>query len=416
MNDLRTNSAMDTWRKSILFISMIVMFTGLLFSRAILSSALIVFVATCLVHKNILDQLKTFLSSTFLLSMSLLFLLPLISGLWSEDLSQWSQIIRIKLPLLLLPICFAGINNFKSKTWEKIAFAFLILIFSGICRSLWQYLQNWESIHAGYLKAHTIETPLGNDHVRFSLLVALAIVVSIFLLIKKRKDSKKTILILLAVITASNIVYLHVLAVRTGLICFYIGLFAFVISLLKNSKYKIKYLLLFISILILPLISYFIFPTFKNRISYLKYDLSFIQKNMYRQGSNDGNRFISIKAGWELLNQKPLTGAGFGDIKKETEKFYDTYYPQMKATDKILPSSEWMMYGSGVGWPGFILFSFIMLVPFFIKQLIKNITWWVLNTFMAFSYLFDIGLEVQFGVFIHAFILLWGYKWLQTQE
>ncbi len=149
MNDLRTNSAMDTWRKSILFISMIVMFTGLLFSRAILSSALIVFVATCLVHKNILDQLKTFLSSTFLLSMSLLFLLPLISGLWSEDLSQWSQIIRIKLPLLLLPICFAGINNFKSKTWEKVAFAFLILIFSGICRSLWQYLQNWESIHAG---------------------------------------------------------------------------------------------------------------------------------------------------------------------------------------------------------------------------------------------------------------------------
>ena len=88
----------------------------------------------------------------------------------------------------------------------------------------------------------------------------------------------------------------------------------------------------------------------------------------------------------------------------------------MQSTDKILPSSEWMMYGSGVGWPGFILFSFIMLVPFFIKQLIKNMTWWMLNIFMASSYLFDIGLEVQYGVFIHAFILLWWYKWLQTQE
>ena len=416
MNHIRTNSAIDTWRKIILFISMVVMLAGLLFSRAILSSGLIVFTATCLIHKNIPGQLKTFLSSTFLWSMSLLFLLPLISGLWSEDISQWSQVIRIKLPLLLLPICFGAVNNFEFKNWERIAFAFLILVFGGICCSLWQYLRNWESIHERYLKAHTIETPLGNDHVRFSLLVAITIVASVFLFIKKRKDSKKIILIFLVIVTISSIIYLHVLAVRTGLICFYISLFAFFLSLLKNSQYKIKYLLLLILVLILPLISYFIFPTFKNRINYLKYDLLFVRKNQYRQGSNDGNRFASIKAGWALLNQHLLTGTGFGDIKKETEKFYDSNYPQMQSTDKILPSGEWMMYGSGVGWPGFILFSFIMLVPFFIKQLIKSMTWWMLNIFMASSYLFDIGLEVQYGVFIHAFILLWWYKWLQTQE
>lgn len=407
---------MDTWKKSVLFISMVVMLAGLLFSRAMLSSGLIVFAATCLIHKNIPGQLKTFLSSTFLWSMSLLFLLPLISGLWSEDISQWSQVIRIKLPLLLLPICFAGVGSFEFKNWERIAFVFLILVFGGICWSLWQYLKNWESIHEGYLKAHTIETPMGNDHVRFSLLVAIATAASVFLFIKKRKDSKKIILIFLLIVTISNIIYLHVLAVRTGLICFYISLFAFLISLFKNSQHKIKYLLFLIIILILPLVSYFIFPTFKNRVNYLKYDLLFVRKNEYRQGSNDGNRFASIKAGWALLNQHPLTGTGFGDIKKETEKFYDSNYPQMKAADKILPSSEWMMYGSGLGWPGFILFSFIMLVPFFIKQLLKNMMGWMLNIFMAFSYLFDIGLEVQYGVFIHAFILLWWYKWLQTQE
>ena len=316
MNHIRTNSAIDTWRKNILFISMVVMLAGLLFSRAMLSSGLIVFAATCLIHKNIFGQLTTFLSSTFLWSMSLLFLLPLISGLWSEDISQWSQVIRIKLPLLLLPVCFAAVNNIEFKNWERIAFAFLILVFGGMCLSLWGYLQNREAIHTSYLTAHTIDTPLGNDHVRFSLLVAIAIVASVFLFIKKRKDSKKIILIFLVIVTINNIIYLHVLAVRTGLICFYISLFAFFISLLKNSQHKIKYLLLLILVLILPLISYFIFPTFKNRISYLKYDLLFVQKNEYLQGSNDGNRFASIKAGWVLLNQHPLTGIGFGDIKK----------------------------------------------------------------------------------------------------
>lgn len=416
MNDLRTSPAIDTWIKSILSLSMVVMLAGLLFSRVVLSSGLIVFAATSLIHKNIPGQLKTFLSSTFLWSMSCLFLLPLVSGLWSGDISQWSQVIRIKLPLLLLPICFAGVNRFACKDWERVAFVFLLLVFGGTCWSLWQYLQDKEQIQSSYLKAHTIETPLGNDHVRFSLLVAIAILASIFLLIKKRKNFNKIVHIILSITIIIDIAYLHILAVRTGLICFYVSLFAFVISIFRNNRYKIKYLLLLSLILILPLVSYFIFPTFKNRISYLKYDLSFVQKNRYLQGSNDGNRFTSIKAGWELLNQRPFSGVGFGDIKKETVKLYDSKYPEMKAGDKILPSSEWMMYGSGAGWPGFILFSVVALVPFFIKRLVKNMTWWILNIFMASSYLFDIGLEVQYGVFIHAFVLLWWYKWLQPQE
>ena len=86
----------------------------------------------------------------------------------------------------------------------------------------------------------------------------------------------------------------------------------------------------------------------------------------------------------------------------------------MVESDKILPSSEWIIYGAGIGWPGFILFSLVMVVPFFVRTFKNNVAWWLLNIFMALSYLFDIGLEVQYGVFIHAFILLWWYKWLSV--
>jgi hypothetical protein len=34
-----------------------------------------------------------------------------------------------------------------------------------------------------------------------------------------------------------------------------------------------------------------------------------------------------------------------------------------------------------------------------------------LNIIAAFSFLFDIGLEVQFGVFIYSFLVLWLWKW-----
>jgi len=412
--NLQGKDNIEKWKKPALFLSITAMLGGLLFSRALLSSGLIFFAAINLFHRNILQQLKTFFTSPLLWSMSLLFVLPAISGFWSEDLAQWSKILLIKLPLLLLPVCFAGGINFKFKDWEKISFVFLLLVFGGICRSLWQYAQNINDINAAYLKAYTIETPLGNDHVRFSLLVVIAIFTIVFLLAESGTNFKKITRNLLFTLAIINIIYLHVLAVRTGLICFYLGVFIFLIWLL--AQHKRKNFLLLILIFSLPLTCYFIFPTFKNKIHYLKYDLSFVQKNIYLPGSSDGNRLASIKAGWEVLNQSPFIGVGFGDIKQETDKFYEENFSQMSTNDKILPSSEWMIYGSGTGWLGVILFLFVMLIPFLVKELKKNIFWISLNIFIAFSYLFDIGLEVQYGVFIHAFMLLWWYKWLQLKE
>jgi len=413
MNAPRRDSV-EKWRRPAFFLSITAMLAGLLFSRALLSSGLIFFVVVSLLQGRISQRLKNFFRSPLLWSMSLLFVLPALSGVWSDDHSQWLQILRIKLPLLLLPICFAGENNFRFKDWTMISFVFLVLMFAAICQSSWGYVQNTAATNAAYLKAYTMETPLGNDHVRFSLLVAIAIFAIIFLLVKAGENLKRNTRAPLFILAVIHIVYLHVLAVRTGLVCFYLGVIILLVWLLSHHNRKSFFLL--VLCLFLPVAAYLILPTFKNKVSYLRYDLSFVQKNTYLPGSSDGNRFVSIKAGWALLKQHPLIGVGFGDIEGETNKFYEANFLQMSENDKILPSSQWMIYGSGTGWLGIILFSFGILVPFFLKAVQKNIFWILLNIFIAFSYLFDIGLEVQFGVFIHAFITLWWYNWLQLKE
>src|SRR5437762_8555866 len=124
-------AATFNWRKQILLYSIMIMLAGLLFSRMILSSALIVFIFVALVHRNFLSQLKDFLSAPVLWSMTILFFIPLASGLWSEDLGNWSEIMRIKLPLLLLPICFVGLKKIGFSDWEKIGWAFIVLILIG---------------------------------------------------------------------------------------------------------------------------------------------------------------------------------------------------------------------------------------------------------------------------------------------
>ena len=82
---------------------------------------------------------------------------------------------------------------------------------------------------------------------------------------------------------------------------------------------------------------------------------------------NAAVRVISIKAGWNVMKQNPVIGAGFGDVISETEKWYSEQYSEMNERAKIYPSSEWMMYGAGCGVPGIIVFSFAMLLPFFMR-------------------------------------------------
>jgi len=159
-----------------------------------------------------------------------------------------------------------GKINFKFKDWEKISFVFLVIMFVGICWSLWQYFKNINDINAAHLKAHTIETPLGNDHVQFSLLVVIAVFTGVFLLMETGKSFKKVHKALLLILAISQLVYLHVLAVRTGLICFYVCGFISLIWLVSQHKRK-SYLLIFF--FLLPITFYFILPTFRNKIHYL---------------------------------------------------------------------------------------------------------------------------------------------------
>jgi hypothetical protein len=189
-----------------------------------------------------------------------------------------------------------------------------------------------------------------------------------------------------------------------------------VIVWMITQKVKLKYsvALLFI-LLALPFIAYQALPTFHNRVKYFLYDFGYFKETHYLPGANDAVRVISLKAGWNVMNSQPVIGVGFGDILSETKKWYDGNIPKMLEADKIYPSGEWMIYGTGCGWVGILLFSFVMIIPFWIKTG-NHLLWWLLNATAAFGFLFDIGLEVQFGVFIYSFIVLWWWKWLSPQQ
>ncbi|MBK5272942.1 MAG: O-antigen ligase family protein, partial [Bacteroidia bacterium] len=330
----------------------------------------------------------------------------------SEDKEEWLNIVRIKLPLLFLPFAFAGPINFSKKEWEGLAYIFIALVTAGTIWSMFQYAGDIAAVHKGYLQSKTIITPLNDDHIRFSWLVCVSLLLTGWLLISNRKQNK-FIAGLLAATSIWFILFLHILAARTGLISFYLVILIIIFRLIYKKTNPIYTIPLLAIIILLPVIAYFVLPTFQNRVKYFLYNLTYFKDAHYLQGSNDAVRVISLRAGWNVMNEKPAYGVGFGNVLKETKKWYRENYPQMIEADKIYPSSEWLMYGAACGWPGVLLFSLVMLISFFIKTENK-LLWWLLNATAAFSFLFDIGLEVQFGVFSYAFVILWWWKYFNT--
>lgn len=409
---LQNDRVSQGWRSRIIFILLLIMMIALFFSRGILSVSIMAFVIASLFHKDILNHFRKFLSSPLLWGMSLLFFLPLLTGLWSENKTDWLDVIRIKLPLLFLPLAFAGPLLISAKKWEWLGFVFILLILGATIWSLFHYTADIAQANEGYLRSKSIRTPLENDHVRFSWLVAVAILLASWFCIRE-SEKNKLLSWSLGIVGGWMIVYLHILAARTGLFSFYI-LILVTSGWLLWRKLKWSYgLLLLGSLLLLPLIAYFTLPTFQNRVKYIRYEFDFFKHADYRPGFNDGIRLISINAGWQLVKQKPLAGTGFGDIQAETNKWYQEHYPQMIPADRISPSSEWMIYGVGAGTIGLLAFLYVMAIPFFIG--LNHPLWWMLNLVTAFSFLFDIGLEVQFGVFIYSFIVLWWYNWIRAE-
>jgi O-antigen ligase len=402
----------NEWRSTLIFILMIIMMASLFFSRAALSISCIAFFLVSFFHPEPQKQIRQFLASPLLWGMSLLFFLPLISGLWSDDKTEWQRMMLIKVPLFLLPLAFAGPVKFTIKQWEWLAFVFIVLITGASVWSMFHYVNNVSEVNEGYLRAKSLITPFENDHVRFSWLICAAVLLSGWMCFQKQKEREFWIL---AIVAGWLIIYLHILAARTGLISFYIMLAGFVAWLIaKRLKWTYSISLLLI-LVVLPFIAYNTLPTFHNRVKYFIYDFEYFKKAHYLPGANDAVRVISLKAGWNVMNEQPLTGAGFGDVLSKTKKWYSENYPQMLETDKIYPSGEWVMYGAGCGWPGIFLFSFAMAIPFWIKTS-NRLLWCLLNGTAAFSLLFDIGLEVQFGVFIYSFVVLWWWKWLQAEK
>lgn len=392
----------------IFFTGILLVMTGFVFSRSLLSIGTFLLITNGFLQNDLQERWKFFLQQKVPVAVSCLFLFPLLSGLWSEDKTEWLNVLLTKLPLLLLPFALVMQKGFERKQFVFFSLLWTALLFSGTVWSMLQYLQQKDAYDLLYRSSKTIPTLAGNDHIRFSMAIIIALL--LWLKLEEWKAiSSYAFLWMMRAAMAWFVLFLHILGAKTGLLGLYLIIVPVTMWQLYAAGKKPLVIAVLVAALLLPVAAYQLIPTFKTRLHYVLYDRENRIAGNVSGNFSDGNRLLSIRSGWYVFQQHLLTGVGYGDIKTETNKWYNVNAPAVPPSERFLPLNQWVTSGSGAGLGAVLLFTIVILLPFFSKHWRQNKQALAFIAFMNLIFLYECTIDDQFGVYLYSFFILYWY-------
>ncbi|HMU98209.1 MAG TPA: O-antigen ligase family protein [Chitinophagales bacterium] len=359
---------------------------GLFFSNAVLSISTLLFFAWVITKKFNEIYLKENLPLGFLL----LFMVYLFGAFWkTNNILDSLQTIISKISLL----GFAFIYSIKiiSNQQKKILFNLILFFLIGISfYTIIQYFSDKNYWNNLYSKGQVLPTFM--HHVKFSLLIVLSINILTYTNIINNKF--KNIIILYFII------YLHILAVKSGLLILYISIIIYIIQKIYYKKYQ------YIIILLFPVIGYLFSTNLQNKINYLKYDIQQLHQENVLDYS-DARRIVSFQIAWNIFKENKLLGVGLTNIKKETENKYNAIYKYFDASKMMYVHNSYLQILVSTGVVGFILFTFSIII--ILKEYwINNKLLFILNSLFLMVCFWDALTEQLVGLSIFILIQILG--------
>ncbi|MEZ5037749.1 MAG: O-antigen ligase family protein [Chitinophagales bacterium] len=314
----------------------------------------------------------------------LLFIVYLFGTFWKTDniiYSFQATISKISLLGVVLIYPIKIISNEKKK------FLFGLLLFILITISFYTiflYLADKNYWNDLYSKGQVLPTFM--HHVKFSLLIVLSINILTYINIFNNKFKNIIILYL--------IIYLHILAVKSGLLILYISVLIYIIQKIYYKKYQ------YLIIILLPIFGYIFSPNLQNKINYLKYDIQQLHQENVLDYS-DARRIISYQIAWKIYRENKLFGVGLTNIKKATEEKYKAIYNYFDASKMMYVHNTYLHILASTGITGYILF-FLSLIIILKEYWIKNKLLFLLNSLFLIVCFWDALTEqlVSLSIFI----------------
>lgn len=431
----------DIPHQIIAFSACIAIIIGLVFSRSLISIGVITLFCNTLLNRQLQQHALRFSKHKAFIAISLIFLLYFISGLWSDDVGHWYHKTKMKLPFLVLPLAFCSIPPLSKKAYQVFLYLFFWAVTLSSCWSMSQYLLNIELITEDYHQGHVLPT-LGN-HIHFSLMLAYAILIGAWLtkaqfsLIevirdawKKGRKGEKTWTAnhrshqqitwwitmeryLLLGITLFLLCFIHILAVRSGLLALYVAIGVLMISYVYQRKGWRWTLLGLVGLILGGSLAIQYSPTLNKKYKYTKYSVEkWWSGEQAIDHSSDSKRIASIVTGIHLGNSHFLYGVGVGDTKQAMQTAYGQRkgYELLQNSD-LLPHNQWVYQYAATGLIGLMVFLYATIYPLVWRKAYRQPLFLAFHLIIFTSFLVECTLERQVGTTFCCFFLVLGVSY-----
>jgi O-antigen ligase len=405
---------LEKWKHNqnwIAVICILGMVAGFMTGRAILSLFMFLFFINTVA---LADYKKIKLQKFWLIGL-IWFLFYVLSYFWSEDIPYWIERVQVKFPLLILPLAF-GLQPALLENQKKwIVGGITLFTILGCCYSLSFYFSNSAQIIEDVFKSKVFKTPAYSDHIRYSIFTAWVTSLAFIQFLKNQSDKKSSVIWLLVFIFLT--LYLHILAVKSGLITLYLFFACYTIYTIIKKQWKIAGLIGLIMV-IGSISLYNQVPTFREKLHYVKYTAELYQSGSRSVEYSDIGRLVSYELGINIFLQNPIFGVGAGDVRSAMFDQYQKNQPSMSNEQYLVPHNQLLEILVIGGVVLFVLFLAWLLYPMINWPKNGIMGFWLVSTWVMIvtACQFEPMLEIQFGIFVFLFCLFVSAILIKTPE
>ncbi|MEO8759914.1 MAG: O-antigen ligase family protein [Bacteroidia bacterium] len=227
--------------KNIFVFGLILLVLGMPVSHFLTSISQLILLGNWLVERNFISKWNTLKKSKAFWSFVGIYLLYVIGLLWTSDYEYGLHDLKIKLPMLWLPVLFFTSPSLTKKDYHLIMHFFVLACIAGSACSM--------AVYFGFLhkQIHDVrEISIFESHIRFSLMIVLSICYLFFCLLNPPLIKQKIIYALIGVWLLFFLIFLQSF---TGLVILgvltFLGVIIFLFSK-QSPAIKISFLILFL--------------------------------------------------------------------------------------------------------------------------------------------------------------------------
>ncbi|MFN8296059.1 MAG: O-antigen ligase family protein [Chitinophagales bacterium] len=336
---------------------------GFYYSKALRSIGVVALAILILFQPISLKNYRLLIKEKLFISILVIAVFYMLSFLYGGSFSEYWWHVKNKLLYFFIPVALVNIRFNK----KELTYLFVLWIGCALVQSAYAFYAfiEYGNTEKLYVTGQVLPT-IKIYHIDISYLICI----SILLLYAAYKYIADFRLKVLTVITITWFVFfIHLYAVRSGILILYLFFIIQVIMMLKKKK-LIPVMLLLILLSVCFYIPYKFSNNIKNRIDYTIYDIEkFKSKDNDMLNYSDSRRLQSILVGIQIIKEHLWLGCGTGNIRNESNKIYRKDYPLMLKENFFKPHSFYIYiiccFGILIG--SIILLCFLYPLYYFFK-------------------------------------------------